>query len=291
MTSLKRRGAGLVNTLINKLPFEIHLPTYSYCGPGTDLEKRLARGDPGINPLDKACKEHDIAYSRDSDLKHRHEADRLLQERAWSRVKSKDASFGEKIAAWSVTNAMKAKRNLGMGLKRRSPSKSAVEKRINTVKAKRKLGMGLKRRLPFKTTLVKRIKNALSKMKPTSVKEGAKLSLNTAKLAVRDFGGKRCIRTPRIIPLPKTGGFLPLIPLFAALSALGGLAGGAAGIAQAVNKSKAAQHDLLEAQRHNKTMEAIALGKKGDGLYLKPYRKGLGLYLKSYSQRQKTKNF
>lgn len=90
-------GSGLVDSLINKLPIELHLPGYQYCGPGTKLQKRLQRGDPGINPLDQACKEHDIAYSHSKDLKQRHEADRILQERAWNRVKAGD--LGEKAAA------------------------------------------------------------------------------------------------------------------------------------------------------------------------------------------------
>ncbi|KAK9679124.1 hypothetical protein QE152_g40256, partial [Popillia japonica] len=110
------------------------------------------------------------------------------------------------------------------------------------------------------------------------VKEGSKLSLSAAKLAVKEAGGKKRIRTPRIIPIPKQGGILPLIPIFAGLSALGSLAGGVAGVATAVNKAKSAQKKLEESQRHNKMMEEIAL--KGEGLYLKPYRKGLGLYLK-----------
>lgn len=29
-----KRGSGLVNKLIDKLPFELHLPSYNYCGPG-----------------------------------------------------------------------------------------------------------------------------------------------------------------------------------------------------------------------------------------------------------------
>lgn len=52
----KIRGGGIVDSAINSLPFEMHIPGYQYCGPGTKLKKRLARGDPGINPLDKACK-------------------------------------------------------------------------------------------------------------------------------------------------------------------------------------------------------------------------------------------
>lgn len=53
----KKREKGVVNTLINKLPFELHVPMYQYCGPGTRLEKHLKRNDPGINE-----KDHDIAY-------------------------------------------------------------------------------------------------------------------------------------------------------------------------------------------------------------------------------------
>lgn len=261
-----KEGSGLVNTLINKLPFEAHLPGgYQYCGPGTKLEKRLQRGDSGINALDRACKEHDITYSKTSDIQQRHKADQILQERAWSRVKAKDSSIGEKSAAWMVTNIMKAKRKFGMGLGSRRKQQQQQQ--------------------PFKRTVIEKIKNVLKKTNPSNLKEGAKLSLTTAKLAVKEAGGRRKIKTPRIIPLPtRSGGFLPLIPLFAGLSALGALAGGASGIAKAVNASKAAQKELGEAQRHNKTMEAIALGKKGSGLYLRPYRKGLGLYLKPYSK-------
>ena len=57
------RGSGLLNRAINALPIELHIPGYQFCGPGTHLEKRLVRGDRGINPLDAACREHDIAYS------------------------------------------------------------------------------------------------------------------------------------------------------------------------------------------------------------------------------------
>uniref|UniRef100_A0A6P7GHZ1 Uncharacterized protein LOC114342888 n=1 Tax=Diabrotica virgifera virgifera TaxID=50390 RepID=A0A6P7GHZ1_DIAVI len=107
------KGEGLVNTLINKLPFELHIPGgYQYCGPGTKLKKRLARGDPGINPLDAACKQHDIAYSQHSSLEERHKADKELENRAWERVKSKDASIGEKTAALLVTGGMKTNRKL-----------------------------------------------------------------------------------------------------------------------------------------------------------------------------------
>ena len=48
---------------ISKLGVEFHLPGYQYLGPGTKLEKRLKRGDPGKNRLDRIAKQHDIDYS------------------------------------------------------------------------------------------------------------------------------------------------------------------------------------------------------------------------------------
>ncbi|MDT3824640.1 hypothetical protein RPN13_02385, partial [Staphylococcus aureus] len=70
------------------------MPGYQYCGPGTKLSERLARGDPGINPLDAACKEHDIAYSKNrEDVAARNVADKVLAEKAWQRVFNKSASL------------------------------------------------------------------------------------------------------------------------------------------------------------------------------------------------------
>src|SRR5436190_24304936 len=108
-----RRGRGLINRLINALPFEFHIPRYRYCGPGTRLEERLARKEAGINPLDEASKEHDIAYHKHKDLEARHQADRVLASKAWERFKSKDTPFGEKAAAYLVTTAMNAKVKMG----------------------------------------------------------------------------------------------------------------------------------------------------------------------------------
>ncbi|KAL4153479.1 hypothetical protein QTP88_001312 [Uroleucon formosanum] len=103
-------GTGLLNTVINSLPIELHLPGYQYCGPGTNLKKRLALGQSGINGLDSACREHDIAYDKSNSLSERSVADSILEERAWSRVGARDADYKEKAAAWLVTTGMKAKR-------------------------------------------------------------------------------------------------------------------------------------------------------------------------------------
>lgn len=255
------RGKGLINTIINKLPVELHIPGYQYCGPGTKLRKRVARGDPGINPLDAACKEHDIAYSKNrEDIEARNAADRVLANKAWQRVFAGDAGIGEKAAAFAITNAMKAKAKLGMGLKKKKKRSTDFKKIVTAAK---------KSIIPSNS-----MGNVISS------------ALKGARLAVKKAGGKKNIRKPRIIPVsPKMGGFLPfLLPLFAGLSATGALAGGAAQIAKAINASKAANQQLQESTRHNKTLEAIALGK---GLYFKPYKTGYGLYLKPYKDENK----
>lgn len=243
------RGKGLVNKIINNLPFELHLPGYNYCGPGTKLKKRLARGDKGVNQLDEHCKEHDIAYSIYTDLKNRHRADEVLKKMAKQRSISKDASFGERIASNLVKTIMKAKIKTGMGVK-------------NSFRS-----------------VINKTKIDMMKSKPKDVKEAIKRAYMIARKVTKS---KNKLKIPRVIPLPKVGGFLPLIPLFAGLSALGGLSGGIAGIAKAVNDISNAKKQLEEQQRHNRTMESKSIG---NGLYLKPYKKGLGLYLKPYQQK------
>lgn len=132
--------ADIVNTAIDHLPIELHVPGgYQYCGPGTRLKARLARGDRGINKLDEACKEHDISYSKYSDSEHRSIADRALAEKAWQRVKSSDASIGERAAALAVTAAMKAKTAIGGGSRRRrrNRKRNQNKKRGGNIKRRR----------------------------------------------------------------------------------------------------------------------------------------------------------
>lgn len=256
-----KKGRGLLNSIINKLPVELHIPGYNYCGPGTKLHKRLLRGDRGVNDLDDACKQHDIAYSNNNNLIDRHKADELLAEEAIKRFKSKDASVGEKLSALGVAGAMKTKLKMGMGSK---PNQN--------LKTKKKGGA-----LSF-NDVVKRARKSISSS--NDLNKAAKIAFRTVSKI------KRRVNKPRVITIPKKGGFLPLVPIFAGLSALGALSGGAAGIAKAVNDAKAAAEQLKEQQRHNKTMEAaIAMG---EGLYLKSHKKGLGLYLRS---QKKKKNF
>jgi len=130
--SIKSGGGGLLNSVINALPFELHIPGYQFCGPGTRLSERLARGEQGINSLDAACREHDIAYSRSNDLTERHVADRILAEKARRRIVARDSTLGERAAATAIWAAMKAKTNIGMGMKTKTRTKknTKAKKRI-----------------------------------------------------------------------------------------------------------------------------------------------------------------
>ena len=75
-TKRRRRSGGLdIQKWLGKMGIEFHWPGYQYMGPGTKLKKRLARGDPGINRLDRIAKQHDIDYSKAKNLQDKWKAD------------------------------------------------------------------------------------------------------------------------------------------------------------------------------------------------------------------------
>ncbi|KAL4120388.1 hypothetical protein QTP88_013088 [Uroleucon formosanum] len=227
-------GTGLLNTVINSLPIELHLPGYQYCGPGTNLKKRLALGQSGINGLDSACREHDIAYDKSNSLSERSVADSILEERAWSRVGARDADYKEKAAAWLVTTGMKAKRKIGAGC--------GFSNIVGVCK--------------------KALKKSLKSCPGTSnMSSLIKSTVRVARKHVKSTAGGRSKKNklPRIIKVPQTGGSLSLIPILAGLSALGTLAGGVANIVR-----------TIRGIRSNNGSQ-VHLGK---GMYLSPYKSG-----------------
>ena len=105
-----QRGGKLfdVQHLLNKTGIEFHWPGYQYMGPGTHLKKRLARGDPGINRLDRIAKAHDIDYDKAKDLKDKWAADRKM-------ITKIDQLPGRKnLTERIVRRIMKTKLRLGM---------------------------------------------------------------------------------------------------------------------------------------------------------------------------------
>jgi len=84
LTLMDETDLDLVDIVNVIIPGEKHLPGMRYCGPGTRLDLRLNEDDtpkPGNEPIDrvdKAALKHDLAYSRHSDLRHRHAADKEM---------------------------------------------------------------------------------------------------------------------------------------------------------------------------------------------------------------------
>ena len=103
----RQRGRGFdIQKWLGKTGIEFHWPGYQYMGPGTKLAKRLKRGDPGINRLDKIAKQHDIDYSRAKNLQDKWKADTKMI-KAITKLPGKH-TFTEKI----VKKIMKAKKAL-----------------------------------------------------------------------------------------------------------------------------------------------------------------------------------
>lgn len=278
----KKYGKGLIDKIIDKLPVELHVPTYQYCGPGTHLQKRLERGDPGKNPLDAACKIHDIAYSRYKDSNERSKADKILQSEALRRVFSRDASFGERAVAFGVAAAMKVKRKLsgkGIGKKRAFNRKKCNKTNFEGGGFARKRKQVRKKKTISFGFLVKQAKLAIKHHRPENIRSAINVALSSAKKHKR---GKH-VREPRTIKLPSIkGGILPLVPIFAGLGALGSIIGSTAGVVNLIKQSRRGQMELEENKRHNKTMESIAIGNKvGNGYFLHANKRGHGYFLAS----------
>lgn len=132
---------------------------------GTCLEERLARGDEGINPLDCACKEHDIEY-QSTEAGDRYLADKKLEQVAMKRLTAKGASVGERVTAAGVALAMKAKRALARSGSRPSiKNKPRVKRTIIRRKVsgnKKKLTTNNRRKSRTVTRVIKRLKNAVN---------------------------------------------------------------------------------------------------------------------------------
>ena len=106
-STIRQRGSGLdFQKLLTKTGIEFHWPGYQFIGPGTKLAKRLKRGDPGINRLDKIAKQHDIDYSDANKLRDKWQADTKM-------IKAIDKLPGKKtLTEKIVKRIMQAKKKL-----------------------------------------------------------------------------------------------------------------------------------------------------------------------------------
>lgn len=285
--SNKQGGYGLIDYIVNKLP-EIHIPGYQYCGPGTDLQKRLARGDPGINKLDQACKAHDIAYSKLNSSKDRREADKALIAQAFPRAYSRDAKLGERTSALLVSGLMGAKVGLskiGLGLKKRGrrrgkrkTKKSRTRRRVKSKKqnskVKKRSRSKKKRKSITFSKLVRGVKDKIKKseLRSSPLNDTIKAAIRTAKSLKRN----KVVNAPRVLKLPKFGGsVLPIVPIISALSAVGAVSPSSVAVMKAI---KAIQNFKPNSnERRNKKIGRnlhLLTPTSGSGFYLRPFHNG-----------------
>ena len=130
-----KTGGSILNKAVNALPLpEMHLRSavgseqvqngsfnntnkYSFCGPYTKLHKRIAEGYKGVNTLDRACLNHDIAYATHKDTNLRNKSDDVLAAQASQIVLDENTPEYEKRDAKLVNAIMAAKSRFGLGLK------------------------------------------------------------------------------------------------------------------------------------------------------------------------------
>ena len=116
---IKRDATGRIflNTLVNELPFEMHLPEHNFTGPGTKLYKRLnSDGTPTerripINRVDNAAYHHYLWYSIHDDTKTRNEVCEKTMFGEMSRIVN--PTLRERIDKSIVGKLIKAKVNFG----------------------------------------------------------------------------------------------------------------------------------------------------------------------------------
>ena len=262
----RHKGKGFINSAIDFLGqkgVDLTLPTYFWCGPGTDVAKNLREGVQSKNLLDSACKEHDLAFYNSKDPEVRRKADKVLIEKAWSRVTDKNTPLEERLTSYLVTNLMKAKVAMGGGL--RKSLKNQLKRKEKTPK-KHCSGGGF-------PTVLQKIKKTLKKSKEKDIPKAIKIAIDAGKSmkTTKTLG-------PRIIPIPKTGGILQyLVPILAGLSSIGAIADDAKSILQTIENIKNAR-------------KGSGIVKVDKNLIVAPFKKGYGLYLRPYNPYEEAKN-
>ena len=111
-------GGSFLNTLVNNLPFEMHLPGHNFTGPGTKLYKRLnPDGTPKewslpINRVDNAAYHHDLCYSKHDDTMTMNDVCDKTMLGDFSEIVN--PSLRERIDKSIVGKLIKAKVNFGL---------------------------------------------------------------------------------------------------------------------------------------------------------------------------------
>lgn len=307
----KKIAHGIIDHIVDKLP-EIHIPGYQYCGPGTNLNKRLQRGDPGINELDRSCKAHDIQYSKLKDSKKRRAADKVLFKQSLRRIVSPDAKLSERAAAALVSSLIGTKIGLtkiGLGIKktnRKMPSTTVVKKKATLKKLSNKVKKSKARAKskpkskskpkPIQFSALVRNARASLKNKLSTAENAAAAAggadddgvdnsnvenfndgVKAAIRSVKQFKRNKAVKVARVLKLPKFGASItPILSILSALSAIGSIPSTATAVARAFKGvKKFVTQKKANAPTEKKIGRGLYLSRKvkgGSGFYLRPIK-------------------
>ena len=112
-------GGSFINTFVNKLPFEKHLPGHNFTGPGTKLYKRLnldehqRSGFYRLKRVNNAAYHHDLFYSKHDDTRTRNVV--CVKTMLGELSGIVNPTLRERIDKSIVGKLIKAKVNFGLG--------------------------------------------------------------------------------------------------------------------------------------------------------------------------------
>ncbi len=191
-------------------------------------------------------------YDRYKDVKERHKADKILADRAAELAKSKDINWKERVASYFVSKIMHSKVMLGFGMKK-------------------KCGRGLVMDDKIFNKIIKKTRKVLKREKPSTEIQAVKLAMKVAKKSLKGKD-KSKIQVPRVIPIPRTGGFIGLVPILTAISTISSAFGGITSIIKNIGEIR----DLWKKYKESKELKT---GQIGNGLKIKKFKQGLGIFL------------
>ena len=129
----QKKGSGFLNHAINAS----NRVAYQFCRSGTHLEKRLTKGDRGINPLDAVWSRHSLFAEQRSQnddskkrSKKRHIADKSLRRRG-NELSWKIRLLERELLPQLFGQLWKPKRKLS--LKTKKKKKNLMKKRILSI--------------------------------------------------------------------------------------------------------------------------------------------------------------
>jgi hypothetical protein len=125
-TQFVKNGGSILNSVINKLPFELHLPGHNFTGPGTRLDKRLNADETPkdwsmpVNRVDNASYHHDLCYAKNQDTKTRNQVcDKTMLGELEGIV---NPSLRERLDRAIVEKIINTKVNFGLGILKKAPN-------------------------------------------------------------------------------------------------------------------------------------------------------------------------